>query len=80
MQAIERTSLDRRSGEDRRVAYDLDYFQIGGKERRKVINRRSQAERRDGWVRIGKWLSVNVQDLNAATFLPKKRPGDDSYH
>jgi hypothetical protein len=28
--------LDRRSGEDRREAYDLDYFRDGGAERRKM--------------------------------------------
>ena len=63
MSVIEREAIDRRSAADRRVAYDLDYFQNGGIERRKVKDRRSQAERRDGWIRISRWTSVNIQGL-----------------
>ena len=63
MSVIEREAIDRRSVADRRVAYDLDYFQNGGIERRKVKDRRSQAERRDGWIRISRWTSVNIQGL-----------------
>ena len=58
-----RALLDRRSEFDRRNVYDLDYFQTDGKERRKLNNRRSTSERRAGWLRINKWLSVNIQDL-----------------
>ena len=50
--------VDRRSGEDRRVAYDLDYFQDGGIERRKRIDRRQQDDRRGNCVRVSKWSSV----------------------
>jgi len=50
--------LDRRSGEDRRQAYDLDYFPRGGTERRSGKERRLREERRDGWVRVSKWSSV----------------------
>lgn len=55
-----RTFLDRRSGEDRREVYDLDYFAEGGTERRHRHNRRqSRFDRRAGWVRIeGWWASV----------------------
>ena len=63
MSVIEREAIDRRSVVDRRVAYDLDYFQSGGIERRKVKDRRSQAERRNGWIRISRWTSVNIQGL-----------------
>ena len=63
MSVIEREAIDRRSAADRRIAYDLDYFQNGGIERRKVKDRRSQAERRDGWIRISRWTSVNIQGL-----------------
>jgi hypothetical protein len=35
--------LDRRSGEDRREAYDLDYFEDGGVDRRYTKERRHQA-------------------------------------
>jgi hypothetical protein len=50
--------VDRRSGEDRRLAYDLDYFQNGGVERRKGEERRKKDERRDNCVRVSKWSSV----------------------
>jgi hypothetical protein len=55
--------IDRRSGEDRRRLYDLDYFSNGGVERRTLKERRSLVERRIGWVRIGKWLSVSKKGL-----------------
>ena len=50
--------LDRRSGEDRRKTYSLDYFLKGGKERRQAEDRRHQGERRNDWMRIDKWYSV----------------------
>lgn len=52
--------VDRRSGEDRRDAHDLDYFLEGGIERRSGKERRRQDERRDDWARITKWSSVFV--------------------
>ena len=68
MKEIERAPLDRRSELDRRNAYDLDYFLTGGAERRKPNNRRGYKERRAGWLRIGKWLSVNVQNIDPVYF------------
>jgi hypothetical protein len=54
-----RTSrLDRRSGEDRRKTYSLDYFVKGGKERRQAEERRHKGERRNDWLRVDKWYSV----------------------
>jgi len=50
--------LDRRSGEDRREAYDLDYFRDGGAERREQNERRQPLERRDGCVRVSEWSSI----------------------
>jgi hypothetical protein len=50
--------LDRRSGEDRRRAYDLDYFAEGGPERRKSDERRDGDERRDQCVRVAEWSSI----------------------
>jgi len=38
--------FDRRSGEDRRELYDLDYFEQGGIERRSGIKPRQKGERR----------------------------------
>lgn len=50
--------IDRRSGEERRQAYDSDYFENQGLERRKEKDRRLQDERRDRCVRVSKWSSV----------------------
>jgi hypothetical protein len=32
-------------------------------------NRRSQEERRDGWVRVSKWSSVYMRDLKIAKYV-----------
>ena len=53
-----RAPLDRRSGEDKRNRYSLDYFTDGGEERRKGRERRQSVERRSGWVRVYNWCSV----------------------
>jgi len=54
-----RTGFDRRTGVERRVSHDLDYFDKGGKERRKPIDqRRSRQEFRQGWVRYTDYSSV----------------------
>jgi hypothetical protein len=53
--------LDRRSLEDRRKLYDLNYFLKGGKERRLWKERRKQlVELRKGWVRVSDWTSAMV--------------------
>jgi len=41
-----RSLIDRRSDEDRRKKYSLDYFESDGKERRIKEERRQQGERR----------------------------------
>ena len=55
-----RNRLDRRSGEDRRKTYSLDYFLKGGIERRKGAERRKSEERRTDWLRIDDWYSVYI--------------------
>jgi hypothetical protein len=50
--------IDRRSGEDRRRVYNLDYFENGGRERRKQDERRHEGERRADCVRVSEWSSV----------------------
>lgn len=50
--------IDRRSGEERRLVYDADYFQDGGTERRKNKDRRQLGERRDSCIRVNRWSSV----------------------
>ena len=49
---------DRRSGEDRKIAYDLDYFGDGGLERRTSGDRRTAIERRENCQRVSQWSSV----------------------
>jgi hypothetical protein len=60
-----RSLFDRRSGDDNRKLYNLDYFMDGGNERRKGKERRKSAERRNGWARVYNWCSV---------FLGRKSP------
>lgn len=54
--------LDRRSGEDRREAYDLDYFLNGGAERREAKERRDRHERLHGCIRVSEWSSICPED------------------
>lgn len=50
---------DRRSGEDRRVTYSLMYFMDGNPCRRGgEVERRTNQERRAGYVRVSEWSSV----------------------
>jgi len=56
-----RSKLDRRSGGERRKAYNLDYFLLkDGIERRNKLERRTSGERRSGWVRINEWYSIYI--------------------
>ncbi len=64
-----RAPSERRSGQDRRKIFTLHRFFYKGPERRIVQDRRSHEERRDGWVRISKWSSVNLQDLKIARYV-----------
>jgi hypothetical protein len=57
----ERSEVDRRSGRDRREAYDLEYFINGGSERRRFKDRRRLPEMRKGWVRVSRWHSKKVE-------------------
>jgi hypothetical protein len=59
-----RSGFDRRSVTERRVAYDLDYFTKGGKERRQWVDRRWRKEMRKGWIRVSKWSSVDLKSCN----------------
>ena len=55
---MRRSLVDRRSGEDMRRLYSLDYFTDGGEERRRGRERRQTGERRSAWARVYKWCSV----------------------
>ena len=63
MSVVMRSGLDRRSGEDRRRVYDLEYFGNGGVERRSWKEQRSHVERRVGWTRVSEWCSVSLKAL-----------------
>ena len=69
MSEIERAYTERRSGKDRRKIFSFGRFSYKGQERRVQQDRRSQEERRDGYVKIGKWSSVKMQDLKLAKYL-----------
>ena len=70
MPETHRASSERRSGQDRRRIFSLHRFFYKGPERRNTFyDRRSQEERREGWVRISKWSSVNLQDLKIARYV-----------
>jgi hypothetical protein len=61
---------ERRTGKDRRRVFSLHHFFYKRSERRKALHdRRAQEERRDGWVRISKWSSVNLHDLKISKYL-----------
>ena len=57
-----RSQVERRSDGDKRVTFSSKYFKRGGKERRLTDERREYEERRDGWLRVGKWRSEAVFD------------------
>jgi hypothetical protein len=50
--------FDRRSGEDRREVYDLDFFEQGGMERRSPVEIRQEGDRRVRCVNVSQWSSV----------------------
>ncbi len=59
-----RAFFDRRSGQDRRNAYNLDYFVDGGTERRNSSGEERRAEdkdRRKDWIKISSWSSLKLE-------------------
>ena len=59
-----RFAIDRRSGNDRRIAYNPDHLLHGGAERRTMKERRFKAERRAGWMRLNDWYSIPQQSIS----------------
>ncbi|GBC61112.1 hypothetical protein DENIS_2072 [Desulfonema ishimotonii] len=53
-----RSGKDRRSGEDRRREIDEGFLSHEYSEKRQGAERRIPNERRNGWIRIGKWKSA----------------------
>ena len=66
-----KSDFDRRSGVDRRLTYDLDYFFTRKDERRSLIERRSNVERRSGWLKISEYSSVFLMGTEDITILPE---------
>jgi hypothetical protein len=64
-----RSSIDRRSGKDRRNKVTLARLTYQGPEKRNLIKRRSAEERRSDWVRINKWSSICLSEYKIAKFL-----------
>ena len=61
---------ERRTGKERRKIFGVRRFVYKGPERRYALqDRRSYKERRDGWIRINKWSSVNLKDLKIYRYL-----------
>jgi hypothetical protein len=70
-ESMPRSSMvDRRSGEDRRKAHDLDYLLKGGVERRRTPERRyHHAERRSDWIMIDRWRSIALGPIARAPHI-----------
>jgi hypothetical protein len=54
-----RSQIDRRSDQDRRLIYDIKITSLLGIERRRR-ERRLLSEYRQGWIRVSQWYSVPV--------------------
>ena len=54
--------MDRRSGDDRRAVYSIDYFANDGSERRRRNDRRTHGERREDCINVSKWSSVCAEE------------------
>jgi hypothetical protein len=65
--------LERRSGDDRREAYDLDYFEQANVERRKIAERREGNDRRAQCVMVSQWSSVCPNMKSPIAKRPQKR-------
>ena len=60
-----RAFFDRRSGQDRRNTYNIDYFLEGGGERRKSSGAERRAEdkdRRKEWIKISPRSSLHLEE------------------
>jgi len=59
-----RSGIDRRSGLERRCNHSLAerFFPDSSIDPRKGSERRSEVERRSGWMRINKWCSIEASN------------------
>jgi hypothetical protein len=72
-----RSAKDRRSDNERRDTYDLDYFLDGGIERRRFNERRWRAEMRKGWVRVSRWSSKKAREDGVPATLDENPGASD---
>jgi len=59
---VERSATERRSDQEMRSHASSTHFISNGRERRATGDRRNSEERRDGWLRVGRWRSVPIFD------------------
>lgn len=69
MMIVNRAFIERRSGKDRRRRMRIQRFFFKALERRRASDRRANAERRNGWIRVSKWSSAPLAELKIAKFL-----------
>jgi hypothetical protein len=62
IRAERRTDTDRRSGRDRRKLFDVHYLSDDGFLKGLRVERRSEPERREDWIRVSNWGSVPTED------------------
>jgi hypothetical protein len=69
MKTQNRSRNDRRLGADRRKVISLKHLRFNSQNRRITRDRRVAPERRQGWVRLTKWSSVNLSRLKISRYL-----------
>jgi hypothetical protein len=69
MKMQRRSMQDRRTGKERRRLLNIKKYFFNTQDRRASSERRNEAERRSGWIRLSKWSSVYLPKLKIAKFL-----------
>jgi len=59
---VERSATERRSDQEMRFHASSTHLIRSGRERRTTEEQRASEERRDGWLRVGRWRSVPIFD------------------
>lgn len=71
MQMNKRAFIERRSGKDRRRFFSIKGLFYRKHDRRTSLERRSNTEHRQNWVRAGRWASVPVNQLKISKYILK---------
>lgn len=69
MNENDRSIKDRRCGKDRRKFPTLKQFFAKDPGQRQSDQRRVEPERRNGWVRLTKWSSIDLKKYKISKFL-----------